>query len=188
MTTKCCRWHTAYLTHHSYQSTGRLFPEAVPQWSDQCKRWVEQFQLMSSCSAGHDKKIQTILGRYLNSIKVSQHVGSWARCVCQITAELLWRAVCVCVGVCEMGYESLSMLIWAKILRAGPSLMFMVPMRWSSFSSSRACPSISWERNSSAISRQPATTHDRESTYTTALHGLVMTGYGWGNTHLAGRR
>lgn len=78
------------------------------------------------------------------------------------------RAVCVSVYVwlCVMkelrgGYESFSMLIWAKILSAGPSLMFMVPIRWSSFSSSRACPSISWERNSSAISRQPAPTARR---------------------------
>lgn len=44
----------------------------------------------------------------------------------------------------------------AKILSAGPSLMFMVLMRWSSFKRSKACPSISWDRNSSAISWQPA--------------------------------
>lgn len=46
----------------------------------------------------------------------------------------------------------------AKILSAGPSLMFMVLIRWSSFNRSKACPSISWDRNSSAISWQPAQT------------------------------
>lgn len=55
----------------------------------------------------------------------------------------------------EKCYESLSILIWAKIFSAGPSLMFMVLMRWSSFRRSRAWPSISWERNSSAISWHP---------------------------------
>lgn len=47
--------------------------------------------------------------------------------------------------------------MWAQILRAGPSLMFMVDMRCSSFSRSRACPSISWERNWEASSSQPET-------------------------------
>ena len=53
------------------------------------------------------------------------------------------------------GYESLSILISAKSLSAGPSLMVKVPMRCSSFSSSKDWPSISCERNSSAIARQP---------------------------------
>lgn len=35
-------------------------------------------------------------------------------------------------------------------------------MRWSSFNRSRACPSISWDRNSSAISWQPAWTAEKE--------------------------
>lgn len=56
---------------------------------------------------------------------------------------------------CGKGYESLSILMWAKIFSAGPSLMFMVLMRWSSLRSIKAWPSISWERNSSAISWQP---------------------------------
>ncbi|KAG7215420.1 hypothetical protein INR49_006520 [Caranx melampygus] len=42
-----------------------------------------------------------------------------------------------------------------RILRAGPSLMFMVDMRCSSFSSSSACPSISCDRNWEASSSQP---------------------------------
>lgn len=46
--------------------------------------------------------------------------------------------------------------MWAQILRAGPSLMFMVDMRCSSFSSSSACPSISCDRNWEASSSQPA--------------------------------
>lgn len=46
--------------------------------------------------------------------------------------------------------------MWAQILRAGPSLMFMVDIRCSSFSSSRACPSISCDRNWEASSSQPA--------------------------------
>lgn len=41
-------------------------------------------------------------------------------------------------------------LILAQIFNAGPSLMFMAVMRWSSLSNSRAWPSISCERNSSA--------------------------------------
>lgn len=117
---------------------------------------VQQSQLLSSGSAGRDKNILT---RYLNS----KLVNMWdpEHTVCLVTAECLRsKSVCEVVNG-EMGYESLSMLIWAKILSAGPSLMFMVPMRWSSFSSSRACPSISWERNSSAISRQPAAHHQQ---------------------------
>lgn len=43
----------------------------------------------------------------------------------------------------------------AQILRAGPSLMFMVEMRWSSRSSRRAWPSISCDRNWAANSSQP---------------------------------
>lgn len=45
--------------------------------------------------------------------------------------------------------------MWAQIFRAGPSLMFMVDMRCSSFSSSRACPSISCDRKWGACSSQP---------------------------------
>ena len=43
----------------------------------------------------------------------------------------------------------------AQILSAGPSLMFMVVMRWSSFSSIKAWPSISWRLNSSAYTQHP---------------------------------
>lgn len=53
-------------------------------------------------------------------------------------------------------HQSLRLLMWAQILRAGPSLMFMVDMRCSSFSSRRACPSISCDRNWEASSSQPA--------------------------------
>lgn len=53
-------------------------------------------------------------------------------------------------------HQSLRLLMWAQILRAGPSLMFMVDMRCSSFSSSRAWPSISCDRNWEASSSQPA--------------------------------
>lgn len=55
-------------------------------------------------------------------------------------------------------HQSLRLLMWAQILRAGPSLMFMVDMRCSSFSSSRACPSISCDRNWEASSSQPTRT------------------------------
>lgn len=44
----------------------------------------------------------------------------------------------------------------AQIFRAGPSLIFIALIRWSSFSKRRACPSISCALNSSAISWQPA--------------------------------
>lgn len=71
------------------------------------------------------------------------------------------------VDLWKRWHQSLRLLMWAQILSAGPSLMFMVDMRCSSFSSSRACPSISWQRNSSAISRQPAATH-QQSAYSTA--------------------
>lgn len=37
-------------------------------------------------------------------------------------------------------------------------------MRWSSFNRSKACPSISWDRNSSAISWQPAWTEEAAHT------------------------
>lgn len=66
----------------------------------------------------------------------------------------------------EVGYEntilesfwqhySRRLLMEAQILRAGPSLMFMVEMRWSSRKSSSACPSISWDWNWAASSSQP---------------------------------
>lgn len=48
-------------------------------------------------------------------------------------------------------------LMWAQILSAGPSLMFMLVIRWSSVSSSRAWPSISCSRKASATSLQPET-------------------------------
>lgn len=48
-------------------------------------------------------------------------------------------------------------LMWAQIFSAGPSLMFMLVIRWSSVSSSRAWPSISCSRNASATSLQPGT-------------------------------
>lgn len=43
----------------------------------------------------------------------------------------------------------------AQILSAGPSLIFMVEIRWSSRKSSRACPSISCDRKWAASSSQP---------------------------------
>lgn len=49
-----------------------------------------------------------------------------------------------------------SALIWAQIFSAGPSLMFMLVIRWSSVSSSRAWPSISCSLKASATSLQPA--------------------------------
>lgn len=49
----------------------------------------------------------------------------------------------------------------AQILRAGPSLIFMVEMRWSSRRSMRACPSISCDRNWAASSSQPE--HERKT-------------------------
>lgn len=52
-------------------------------------------------------------------------------------------------------HHSRRLLMEAQILRAGPSLIFMVDMRWSSRRSSRACPSISCERNCAASSSQP---------------------------------
>lgn len=59
--------------------------------------------------------------------------------------------------------------------------MFMVPMRWSSFSRRRACPSISWERNSSAISRQPADTHQQQWALCTPNRPVTTTLVGWGH-------
>lgn len=47
------------------------------------------------------------------------------------------------------------LLIEAQILRAGPSLIFMVEIRCSSRRRSRACPSISCDRNWAASSSQP---------------------------------
>lgn len=91
--------------------------------------------------------------------------GSWGRdhspkilSESRLSGSCLWRR-----SECKVSYEFFSTLIWAKILSAGPSLMFMVPMRWSSFSSSSAWPSISWQRNSSAISKQPAAKHGHPS-------------------------
>lgn len=52
-------------------------------------------------------------------------------------------------------HHSRRLLIEAQIFRAGPSLMFMVEIRWSSLSSNRACPSISCDRNWVASSSQP---------------------------------
>lgn len=43
----------------------------------------------------------------------------------------------------------------AQILRAGPNLIFMVEIRWSSRRSSNACPSISCDRKWAASSSQP---------------------------------
>lgn len=51
--------------------------------------------------------------------------------------------------------QSFRLLIEAQILRAGPSLMFIVDMRCSSLSSISACPSISCDRNWDARSSQP---------------------------------
>ena len=62
----------------------------------------------------------------------------------------------------DLWYQSLRLLMWAQILSAGPSLMFMVDMRCSSFSSSRAWPSISCDRNWEAISSQPAERRKRD--------------------------
>lgn len=65
-------------------------------------------------------------------------------------------------------------------MRAGPSLMFMVDMRCSSFSSSSACPSISCDRNWEARSSHPERTTDKKvenyGTLTlmhTAVHALA---------------
>lgn len=63
-----------------------------------------------------------------------------------------------------------SALMWAQILRAGPSLMFMLVMRWSSVSSSSAWPSISCTRNASATSLQPEHKQHRGRSYPTAGH------------------
>ena len=52
-------------------------------------------------------------------------------------------------------HQSLRLLMWAQILRAGPNLMFIVDIRCSSFSKSKACPSISCDRNWEASSSQP---------------------------------
>lgn len=52
-------------------------------------------------------------------------------------------------------YASFKELMCAQSFSAGPSLRFMVLTRWSSVRSSRACPSISWERNSWATSWPP---------------------------------
>ncbi len=61
-------------------------------------------------------------------------------------------------------YASFRELMWAQSFSAGPSLRFMVLTRWSSVRSSRACPSISWERNSSATSGPPGgKRRDRQS-------------------------
>lgn len=54
--------------------------------------------------------------------------------------------------------HSRRLLMEAQILSAGPSLMFMVEMRWSSRSSRSACPSISCDRNWAASSSQPGET------------------------------
>lgn len=50
------------------------------------------------------------------------------------------------------------LLIEAQILRAGPSLIFIVEIRCSSRRSIRACPSISCDRNWAANSSQPEQT------------------------------
>ena len=59
------------------------------------------------------------------------------------------------VVVAPLSASCRRVLMRAQILRAGPSLMLMAVIRWSSFSSSRACPSISCCRNSSAYSPHP---------------------------------
>lgn len=61
------------------------------------------------------------------------------------------------LGVPPHGF--FSVLMWAQIFRAGPSLMFMLVIRWSSVRSSRAWPSISCSRNASATSPQPENKH-----------------------------
>lgn len=63
-----------------------------------------------------------------------------------VRTQAVWEAVWMCVRYCS----SRKALILAHILRAGPSLMFMAVIKWSSLSRSNAWPSISWERNSSA--------------------------------------
>lgn len=50
-------------------------------------------------------------------------------------------------STCGRLRHSRRLLMEAQILSAGPSLMFMVEMRWSSRSSRSACPSISCDRN-----------------------------------------
>lgn len=63
--------------------------------------------------------------------------------------------VSLCSSVFSCSHWFFRELMWAQILSAGPSLMFMLVMRWSSVSSSRACPSISCSRKASATSLQP---------------------------------
>lgn len=90
----------------------------------------------------------------------------------QLLRELFWSSTGGEPGVWSIGpsawlssaahwkeihwHQSFRLLMWAQILSAGPSLMFMVDMRCSSFRSSRACPSISCDRNWVAKSSQPA--------------------------------
>lgn len=57
--------------------------------------------------------------------------------------------------VLPLKHHSRRVLMEAQILRAGPSLIFMVEMRCSSRRSSRACPSISCDKNWAASSSQP---------------------------------
>lgn len=71
-------------------------------------------------------------------------------------------------------YHSRRVLMEAQILRAGPSLMFIVDMRWSSRRSSRACPSISCDRNWAASSSQPEDNKTRIQD-TGTLHKYKMT-------------
>lgn len=64
----------------------------------------------------------------------------------------LWRT--------EPFQASFRELMHAQSLSAGPSLRFMALIKWSSVRSSRACPSISWERNTSATPSPPAQRED----------------------------
>lgn len=81
-------------------------------------------------------------------------------------------------------HHSRSVLMEAQILSAGPSLMFMVEMRWSSRSSSRAWPSISWERNWAASSSQP----EQKQKQTKNLYICMCVCVGWSQRFAEGER
>ena len=76
-------------------------------------------------------------------------------------------------------HESFSELMCAWSLSAGPSLRFMALTRWSSVRSSRACPSISCERNSLATSFPPAEKEDAKRPTSKSKVRLLFRTFNW---------
>jgi len=79
----------------------------------------------------------------------------WKSTKCETQLFVCISHSCMKIKFQRIMYHSFRELTREQILSAGPSLTFIVIMRWSSFSNINAEPSISCCRNSSAYMLQP---------------------------------